>query len=235
MRRRSVGAILVGLAGGVAIQAEIAVADVPVDDSARNTQEKSIADCSTRAKTYRQETVLPAQGTKQSVATPGASNIPTAGNALVTGVGASGSSGVVSGIDFSKLPVISASGVQNVGGLSLSAIAQAVNALTQVKGALQSNHANTLSAAAMMGALALSQSSWNQNTAARISSGGMWNQIVMTAVMTAQLFNQRTLQMTAGSSAAAGGMTFNPLAAAFTAVPVVAPDSNAQAIPRPGN
>ena len=59
-----------------------------------------------------------------------------------------------------------------------------------------------------MGNLALSQLAWNQNSAARINNGAMWNQLIMTAVMTAQLFNQRTLQTRRGASAAANALTF---------------------------
>ena len=67
--------------------APAASAQVPVDDSARNAAEKSISDCMTKARVYKQQTTQPSQGVQQSVATPGASTVPSAGTTDVTGSG----------------------------------------------------------------------------------------------------------------------------------------------------
>jgi len=130
------------------------------------------------------------------------------------------------------LPTISSTGAQTASSLNLGTVAQAVGALSGVTTALQSNHSNTQAASAMMGNLALSQLAWNQNSGARINNGAMWNQLIMTAVMTAQLFNQRTLQTTGGASAAANALTFDPTKITFTGfAPSV--DTNALTVQRP--
>lgn len=207
-------------------------AQVAVDDAARNAAEKSIADCMTKARVFKEQTIQPSQGVKQSVATPGASTIPAAGATNVSGAGATAGSGTVSGIDFSALPTISADGAQTLSSLNLGAVAQAVGALSAVAGAVQSNNANTQAASAIIGSLALSQLAWNQNSSARINNGAMWNQLIMTAAMTAQLFNQRNLQMSGGASAAASALTFDAKQATFIGLAPSA-DSNAVTVQRP--
>ena len=210
----------------------LAQAQVPVDDAARNGTEKSIADCMTKARVFRQQTTQPSQGIQQSVATTGGSNVPAAGGANVTGSGAAPTTGTVSGIDFSSLPMVGPGGGQGVSALNLNAVAQAVGALTSVATALQSNKSNSQAASVLMGTLALSQSAWNQNSGARINNGAMWNQLIMTAIMTAQLFNQRNLQMTAGASTGANALTFDSSKATLIGLPSIA-DSNALIVQRP--
>jgi hypothetical protein len=212
--------------------APAAFAQAPVDDSARNATEKSIADCMTKARVYKQQTTQPSQGVQQSVATPGPSTVPAAGTTDVTGSGSSAASGTVSGIDFSSLPTVSSTGAPTVSSLNLGAVAQAVGALSGVATALQGNNSNTQAASAMIGNLALSQLAWNQNSGARINNGAMWNQLIMTAVMTAQLFNQRTLQTTGASSAAANALSFDATKATFTGQ-APSRDSNALTVQRP--
>ena len=213
-------------------RAPAAFAQVPVDDSARNATEKSISDCMTKARVYKQQTTQPSQGVQQSVATPGPSTVPAAGTTDVTGSGSSAASGTVSGIDFGSLPTVSSTGAPTVSSLNLGAVAQAVGALSGVATALQSNNANTQAASAMIGNLARSQLAWNQNSGARINNGAMWNQLIMTAVMTAQLFNQRTLQTTGGASAAANALSFDAAKATFTGL-AASRDSNALTVQRP--
>lgn len=212
--------------------APVAFAQVPVDDSARNAAEKSIADCMTKARVYKQQTTSPSQGIKQSVATPAASGLPAAGTADVTGSGSTSASGSVAGIDFSQLPMAAPGGGQSVSSLNLGAVAQAVGALSAVAAAIQSNHSNSQAASGLIGNLALSQLAWNQNSGARINNGAMWNQLIMTAIMTAQLFNQRNLQMTGGASTGAAALTFDSTRASFVGAPPSA-DSNALTVQRP--
>jgi hypothetical protein len=209
-----------------------AFAQIAVDDAARNAAEKSIADCMTKARVFKEQTTQPSQGVKQSMATPGASTVPAAGATNVTGAGATVGSGTVSGIDFSALPTISADGAQTLSSLNLGAVAQAVGALSAVASAVQSNNANTQAASAMIGSLALSQLAWNQNSGARINNGAMWNQLIMTAAMTAQLFNQRNLQMSGGASAGASALTFDAAKATFIGLAPSA-DSDATTVRRP--
>lgn len=210
-------------------------ADVPVQDVPRNTQEKNIADCMTKARVYKQQTLSPQQGIEQSVATPGTSGVPVAGSSDVSGTGISApSSGLVSGIDFGQVPMIAPGGGQGIGAINLNAVAQAVGALSAVSGALGANKTNNAAASAMMGVLALTQAAWNQNSGARINNGLLWNQIIATTSLTAQLLNQRTLNMTAGASSGANALTFNPSIATFVGARG-AKDTNTVTIPLPTN
>jgi hypothetical protein len=214
------------------VLASAARAQAPVDDAARNATEKSIADCMTKARIFKQQTTQPSQGVRQSVATPGASNVPTVGTTNVTGSGSTPASGTVSGIDFSSLSVAAPGGGQSVSALNLSAVAQAVGALSSVSTALQANKSSNQAASAMMGALALSQLAWNQNSGARINNGALWNQLMMTTIMTAQLFNQRNVQMTAGASTGANALTFDASKATLVGSTPDA-DTNALTVQRP--
>lgn len=214
------------------ILTSLARAQVPVDDAARNATEKSIADCMTKARVYKQQTSQPSQGIQQSVATPGGSDVPAAGTTDVTGSSGAPTAGSVSGIDFSALPLVAPGGGASVSALNLNAVAQAVGALSLVTTALQSNKSNGQAASAIVGTLALSQSAWNQNSGARINNGAMWNQLIMTAIMTAQLFNQRNLQMTGGASAGANALTFDASKATLVGAPLNA-DTNALTVQRP--
>ena len=62
----------------------------------------------------------------------------------------------------------------------------------------------------------------------------MWNQLIMTAVMTAQLFNQRNLQMTGGASSGASALTFDAAKATFTGS-APSGDTNAITVLRPAS
>jgi hypothetical protein len=229
MRHRLVLAPILFLAVAPAARAQ-----VPVDDAARNVTEKSIADCMTKARVYKQQATQPSQGIRQSVVTPGASNVPAAGTTDVTGSGGAPSAGTVSGIDFSSLSFAAPGGGQSVSALNLGAVAQAVGALSSVSTALQANKSSGQEASAMIGTLTLSQSAWNQNSGARINNGAMWNQLIMTAIMTAQLFNQRNLQMTAGASTGAHALTFDASKATLVGAPPDA-DTNALTVQRPAS
>ncbi|MDE2579108.1 MAG: hypothetical protein KGL46_09905 [Hyphomicrobiales bacterium] len=216
---------------GTAMCATGALADVPVQDSARNTQERSIADCMTKSRVLKQQQVSPQQGIKQSMATPGASGVPVTGASDVSGAGTTApSSGMVSGIDFSQVPMVAPGGGQGVGALNLNTVAQAVASLTAITTAIQGNKNNNAAASALMGVLGLTQLAWNQNSGARINNGLLWNQVIATSSLTAQLLNQRTLNMAAGASTGANALTFNPSLATFVGNRQTS-DSNAIVIP----
>ena len=191
-------------------------ADIPVQDTARETTEKSISDCMTKAKVYKQQTQQPSQGIQQSVDTPGPSGVPSAGSSVVSGTGTTApSSGQVSGVDFSQVPMVAPGGGQSAGALNLNTVAQTVASLGAVPNALSSNNSNTQAASAMMGVLALTQSAWNQNGTARTNNGALWNQVIQLATVTAQLVNQRGINMTSGASLLSMGLTFSANAATF--------------------
>ena len=182
------------------LAAESAFAAIPVTDSQRETQEKKISDCMQKARVYKQDTLKPSQGITKSVKTPGSAtgSVPQAGATNVTGQGASGALGYVSGIDYSALvPAQSGTGAATAtpASLGLNTAAQAVLALSNVSTGIQGNKAGQLIAALAMGGLSLAQGAWDQNSLARANNGAQWNQVLMTALMTAKLFNQRGVNM----------------------------------------
>jgi hypothetical protein len=95
-------------------------ADIPVQDTVRETTEKSISDCMTKARVYKQQTQQPSQGIQQSVNTPGPSGVPSAGSTVVSGTGVTApSSGQVSGVDFGQVPMVAPGGGQSAGAINL--------------------------------------------------------------------------------------------------------------------
>ena len=202
------------------LTAEAAFGAIPVTDNQRETQEKKISDCMQKARVYKQDALKPSQGITKSVSTPGSATgtVPQAGATNVTGQGASGALGYVSGIDYTNLvPPPSGNGqaFATPASLGLNATAQAVSALTNVSTGIEANKAGQLIAALAMGSLSLAQGAWDQNGLARANNGGEWNQVLMTALMTARLFNQRGVNLLGGASNAASLLTFLPSQASF--------------------
>jgi hypothetical protein len=108
-------------------------ADIPVQDNAREATEKSISDCMTKARVYKQQTQQPSQGIQQSVNTPGPSGVPSAGSTVVSGTGVTApSSGQVSGVDFGQVPMVAPGGGQSAGAINLKTVAQTVASLGAV-------------------------------------------------------------------------------------------------------
>ena len=210
-------------------------AAIPVMDSQRETQEKKISDCMQKARVYKQDALKPSQGITKSVTTPGSAtgSVPQAGATNLTGQGASGALGYVSGIDYSALVPAETSGAAATvtpASLGLNTAAQAVLALSNVSTGMQGNRASQLVAALAMGGLSLAQGAWDQNSLARANNGAQWNEVLMTALMTAKLFNQRGVIILGGSSSAANILTFLPSQATFI-TPVTIPDNNAIVMP----
>ena len=208
-----------------------ALADVPVTDAARETTEKSISDCMTKARVYKDLTLQPSKGITGSVQTPGQGQLPSVGGALLSANNVTApSTGVVSNMDLSAVQTTVAGGGTSVMGLNLNTVAQTVAALGAVASGIQGNKNNTQAASAIIGALALSQSAWNQNSSARSNNGGMWNQAIMVTSLTAQLLNQRGLNLIAGASRAANALTFNPAQATLVGLPATT-HTNAIVVP----
>ena len=197
-----------------------ALAQTPVMDVARETTEKSIADCMTKARVYKDGALQPSKGITDSMQTPGQGQLPSAGGALLYANNVTPpSTGVVSNMDLSAVQTTVAGGGTSVTALNLNTVAQTVAALSAVASGIQGNKNNTQAASALIGALALSQSAWNQNSSARSNNGGMWNQAIMVTSLTAQLFNQRGLNLVAGASRAANALTFDPSKATLIGLP----------------
>ena len=213
------------------LAAGAAHAQVPTTDAAREATEKSISDCMTKARVYKQQALQPSQGITGSVNTPGQGQLPAAGGALLSANNVTASSsGVVSNMDLSALQTAVTGGGASVTTLNLNTVAQTVSALGLVANGIQGNNSNTQAASALIGALALSQSAWNQNSNARSNNGGMWNQVIMVTSLTAQLFNQRGLNFIAGASRAANVLTYDATKATLVGLPVTT-DTNAIIVP----
>jgi hypothetical protein len=197
-----------------------ALAQTPVIDVAREATEKSITDCMTKARVFKDGTLQPSKEITGSLQTPGQGQLPSAGGALLSANNVTApSSGVVSNMDLSAVQTTVAGGGTSDTALNLNTLAQTVAALSAVASGIQGNKNNTQLASALIGALALSQSSWNQNSSARSNNGGMWNQAIMVTSLTAQLFNQRGLNLVAGASRAANALTFDPSKATLIGLP----------------
>lgn len=223
------------LASAIALLAGLvpAFADVPVTDASREKTEKSISDCMTKARVYKDATLQPSKGITGSVQTPGQGQLPSAGGDLLSANNVTApSSGVVSNMDLSALQTTVTGGGTSVTALNLNTVAQTVAALGAVANGIQGNKSNTQIASALIGALALSQSAWNQNSSARSNNGGMWNQAIMVTSLTAQLFNQRGLNLIGGASRAASALTYEATKATLIGLPVAA-HTNAIVVPLP--
>jgi hypothetical protein len=208
-----------------------AFADVPVTDAPRETTEKSISDCMTKARVYKDSTLQPSKGITGSVQTPGQGQLPSVGGDLLSANNVTApSTGVVSNMDLSAVQTAVTGGGTSVTALNLNTVAQTVAALGAVANGIQGNKSNTQIASAIIGALALSQSAWNQNSSARSNNGGMWNQAIMVTSLTAQLFNQRGLNLIAGASRAANALTFDATKATLIGLPAAA-NTNAIVVP----
>ena len=197
-----------------------ALAETPVMDVAREATEKSIADCMTKARVYKDGALQPSKGITGSMQTTGQGQLPSVGSALLSANNVTApSTGVVSNMDLSAVQTIVAGGGMSVTGLNLNTVAQTVAALGAVASGIQGNKNNTQAASAIIGVLALSQSAWNQNSSARSNNGGMWNQAIMVTSLTAQLFNQRGLNLIAGASRASNALTFDAGKATLIGLP----------------
>lgn len=209
-----------------------ALADVPVTDTARETTEKSISDCTAKARVYKEPTLQPSKGITASLQTPGQGQLPSVGGDLLSANNVTApATGIVSNMDLSAVQTIVPGGGTSVTALNLNTVAQTVAALGAVASGIQGNKNNTQIASAIIGALALSQTAWNQNSSARSNNGGMWNQAIMVTSLTAQLFNQRGLNLIAGASRAANALAFDPAKATLVGLPAIT-ETNATVVTR---
>jgi len=216
----------------IALSSSPCAADVPVADAPREATEANIRDCVTKARVSKQATLQPSQTITNSVKAPGQGALARSGGDNISGAGiASPSNGVVSGIDLRGVQTTVAGGGPSVTSLNFNAIAQTVSVLAAAANSLQTNHANSDAASSIVGAMFESQSAWNQNSYARTSNGALWNQVIMLSTLTAQLVNQRGLNIIGGASRAANALTFDPTTATFVGLPSHA-DTNAVVIPR---
>jgi len=131
-----------------------ALAETPVMDVAREATEKSIADCMTKARVYKDGALQPSKGITGSMQTTGQGQLPSVGSALLSANNVTApSTGVVSNMDLSAVQTTVAGGGMSVTGLNLNTVAQTVAALGAVASGIQGNKNNTQAASAIIGAL----------------------------------------------------------------------------------
>ncbi|MFY9656447.1 MAG: hypothetical protein WAK01_07655, partial [Methylocystis sp.] len=120
------------------------LAQTPVIDVAREATEKSIADCMTKARVFKDRTLQPSKGITGSLQTPGQGQLPSTGGALLSANNVTApSSGVVSNMDLSAVQTTVAGGGSSVTALNLNTLAQTVAALSAVASGIQGNKNNT--------------------------------------------------------------------------------------------
>ncbi|WP_234908179.1 hypothetical protein [Rhizobium rhizogenes] len=187
-----------------------ALAQVPVNDAARTTQETNTAACMQRARTFKQSSVAPSRGVTTSVTSKG----DLAGMQLVNGADISGSPLSGTSIANSDLSILLAAG-QSVQALKTKNAGQVVNALAAVAAAISANTSTLKSQTTAIGTANSLQGAFDQNTAARLSGAQIWNQTIQAVTTTVQTRNQRLVDQAAAESAATKVMTYDPGSVSF--------------------
>ncbi|MGN8119168.1 hypothetical protein [Labrys sp. 22185] len=209
-----------------------ALAQVPVSDAKRLSDETGIANCMAKARAATDSTVQPEQQIHGSVSTPGnAGQSGQVGSANVTGsaggsytipaVGNIGNNGVVNGIDFGSVLQVAGS-IESLKGRN---VVQAVAAAAAIASALQQNNSNWQASSSAIGSANGIQAAFDQNSGTRVGTGAAWNQAVQTGNGWLALQNQRLMDQTAASAAQAQVMTYDQAKAGFVAPKSSAPDN----------
>ena len=146
-------------------------------------------------------------GTGNLTGGPGAA----AGTTSLGSVGSAPLSGSVGGMNFSPLlgGMGGTMGAVPGAAFNVGTAFQVLNAISGVTSALQTNSAALTTAAALIGTINSSQGGWDQNSAARLSATGLWNQTAQVAAVTLQLRNQILLSRAMAAAAAAKAMSGN--------------------------
>jgi len=193
---------------------------VPINDAQRLTKEVGIANCMRKAAAANQSTVSPSQGTTRSLTTPG-----TAGQSAQVGTQAVAGSAVdgfgaalgvnstsVGGLDLASLLQFP----NSISSMQTGSFAQVLNATNLVATALQNNVSNEHQVQGVIGSAQGEQAAFDQNTAARIASASVWNQVIQTAD---NMLTLQTMRLNGGLAArakAASVTSFTPAASATT-------------------
>nr|WP_234916591.1 hypothetical protein [Rhizobium rhizogenes]QCL10192.1 hypothetical protein pC6.5b_298 [Rhizobium rhizogenes] len=187
-----------------------AQAQVPVNDSARTSQETNTAACMQRARTFKQSSVTPSRGVTTSLTSKG----DLAGIQQVNGADISGSSFSGTSIANSDLSILLAAG-QSVQALKTKSAGQVVSALAAVAAAINANTSTLKNQATTIGTASSLQGAFDQNTAARLSGAQIWNQVIQAVTTTVQVRNQQLVDQAAAESAATKVMTYDPSSVSF--------------------
>jgi hypothetical protein len=187
-----------------------ALAQVPVNDAARTTQETNTAVCVQRARTFKQSSVTPSSAVTASVTSKG----DLAGIQQVDGAYISGSTLSGTSIANSDLSILLAAG-QSAQALKTKNVGQVVSALAAAAAAISANTSTLKNQATVIGTANSLQGAFDQNTAARLSGAQIWSQTIQAVTTTVQMRNQRLVDQAAAESAATKVMTYDPGSVSF--------------------
>ncbi|MPR08856.1 hypothetical protein [Microvirga tunisiensis] len=181
-------------------------AQVPVEDAARLKEEDRTARCMLRSRTYKDNTLQPTRGVKESVVAPKAGGASmNAGTSDIIGPGST--LGVVNGIDVAELISGILGGIGAVQGKNFAAMAQSISALSA---AIEANMQGLNQGKAQIGAVESLQGAWGQNSQARIGTVGIWGQAIQAGSIRLQYENDRLIRMLDEASQRQKVLTYDP-------------------------
>jgi hypothetical protein len=168
-----------------------ALAQVPVNDAARLKEEDKTARCMLRSRTYKDNTVKPTEGVKESVVAPkagGASMNAGVSNVITPGP----TTGVVNGVDVGALVGGTLGVINAVQGKNYAAMAQSIGALAAV---IEANMQGLNQGQTQIGSVQSLQGAWDQNSQARVGTVGIWGQAIQAGSMRLQYENDKLIRM----------------------------------------
>jgi hypothetical protein len=168
-----------------------ALAQVPVNDAARLKEEDKTARCMLRSRTYKDNTLKPTEGVKESVVAPkagGASMNAGVSNVITPGP----TTGIVNGVDVGALIGGTLGVINAVQGKNYAAMAQSIGALAAV---IEANMQGLNQGKAQIGSVQSLQGAWDQNSQARVGTVGIWGQAIQAGSMRLQFENDKLIRM----------------------------------------
>jgi hypothetical protein len=192
-----------------------ALAQVPTNDAARLKEEDKTARCMLRSRTYKDNTVKPTEGVKESVVAPkvgGASMNAGVSNVLT----AAPTAGVVNGVDVGALVGGTLGVIGAIQGKNYAAMAQSIGALAAV---IEANMQGLNQGKAQIGSVQSLQGAWDQNSQARIGTVGVWGQAIQAGSIRLQYENDKLIRQLEEASQRQKIMTYDPAKARLVDTP----------------
>jgi hypothetical protein len=192
-----------------------ALAQVPTNDAARLKEEDKAARCMLRSRTYKDNTVKPTVGVKESVVAPkagGASMNAGVSNVLT----AAPTAGVVNGVDVGALVGGTLGVIGAIQGKNYAAMAQSIGALAAV---IEANMQGLNQGKAQIGSVQSLQGAWDQNSQARIGTVGIWGQAIQASSIRLQYENDKLIRQLEEASQRQKIMTYDPAKARLVDTP----------------
>jgi hypothetical protein len=183
-----------------------ALAQVPTNDAARLKEEDKTARCMLRSRTYKDNTVKPTEGVKESIVAPkagGASMNAGVSNVLT----AAPTAGVVNGVDVGALVGGTLGVIGAIQGKNYAAMAQSIGALAAV---IEANMQGLNQGKAQIGSVQSLQGAWDQNSQARVGTVGIWGQAIQAGSIRLQYENDKLIRQLEAASQQQKVLTYNP-------------------------